>query len=188
MDHTGYGNSMTADDSYLQIGMNFTFYFFGTDYGYNNNIYWNTNCALTFGGASTTYTQWGTGHPIGFLFGQMDRYLYEIYLINTYTSGSYSVKRIKIITVDYSDRSTYSNWEIRLIRGPNYQYIELSMNAMSYRAGYWWCGNYGGFFDVFGNGAALNPPNPIGAGESFVLRSNLNGDTWTYFKNYRVNI
>jgi hypothetical protein len=188
IDFAGYGNSMTADDSYLQIGMNFTFNFFGTDYGSNNNIFWNTNGALTFGSGSGTYTEWGTGHPKGFLLGQMDRYLNAIYLINTYTSGSYSVKRIAIFAVDYSDRNVSSTWEIRLIRGPDYQYIELSMYTMSFRSGYRWCGNNGGFFDVFGNGAALNAGNPIGAGESFVLRSNLNGDTWTYFKNYRVNI
>lgn len=189
IDFAPYTSSMTmVDDSYLRIGMNFTFNFFGTDYGSNNNIFWNTNGALTFGSGSTTYNEWGTGHPIGFLLGQTDRYLNYIYLINTYTSGSYNVKRIVIFAVDYTDRNVSSTWEIRLIRGPDYQYIELSMNTMSFRAGYYWCGNYGGFFDVFGNGAAKYPANPIGAGESFVLRSNLNGDTWTYFRNHRVNI
>ena len=189
LDYAGYGSSMSyTDDSYLQIGMNFTFNFFGTDYGSNNNIFWNTNGAITFGSGSTTWTDWGTSHPIGFLLGQYDRYLNNIYLINTYTSGSYNVKRIVIDMRDYSSPYPDSDWEIRLIRGPDYQYIELSMNSTSYRGGYYWCGNYGGFFDVFGNGAAYGAGNPIGPGESFVLRSNLNGDTWTYFRNHRVNI
>jgi hypothetical protein len=188
MDFAGYGNSMTADDSYLQIGMNFPFYFLGGDYGSNNNIYWNTNGALTFGNANVSYNRWGNGNA-GFLLGQMDRYLNNIYLINTYTSGSYNVKRIVIDMRDYSSPYPDSDWEIRLIRGPDYQYIELSMNSMSYRAGYWWCGSNGSaFFDVFGNGISQTPANPIGAGESFVLRSDLNGNNWTYFRNHRVNI
>ena len=51
-----------ADDSFVGIGtVGFPFFWFGTDYGSSNNIQWNTNNVMTFGGGNNQYSNWSPG-------------------------------------------------------------------------------------------------------------------------------
>jgi hypothetical protein len=181
-----------ADDGYVRISnIDFPFYYLGVDYGNNNNngIWWNTNLALTFGNYSIQFTAWSANTARGILFGQKDSGYIGYYFMPTSFINGYYIKRLILYSSDNST-SYKSTWEIRLIRGPDSQYIELNANEMSSTAGQWTASDMNNFFDMFGIYAISNNYNtiPITAGQSLVLRSDLNGSNWECFKQHYVNI
>jgi uncharacterized repeat protein (TIGR02543 family) len=181
-----------ADDGYVRISnIDFPFYYLGVDYGNNNNngIWWNTNLALTFGNYSFQFTAWSANTARGILFGQKDSMYIGYYFMPTSFINGYYIKRLILYSRD-NGTSYKSTWEIRLIRGPDFQYIELNANEMSSTAGQWTASDMNNFFDMFGIYAISNNYNtiPITAGQSLVLRSDLNGYNWECFKQHYVNI
>lgn len=174
-----------VDDSYGGIGtVGFPFYWFGADYGSSSAIYWNTNQALTFGNASTQYTNWSPGTARGVLMGQYDRRTNWSRFYTPYTTNSHSVKRINVNQANYYATSgSEIQMEIRLIRGPEYQYIEIRMAYWAAGTGGQWVLSDGGSFYYPFSGAP-----PVGTGASVVLRGDLNGYNWVAYNNYYMNI
>lgn len=183
-DYTNAVNYVSGDDTYAQIGMNFVFNLFGVDYGSNNNIYWNSNHAITFGTASSQYSQWGVGTGRGFLFGQMDRWTNQFYVFPTTTNNGYTIKRFLLNGTDYANRGENILWEFRLIRGPTNQYIELRVQSNPSTVGMWYLSDLVNWINVFGNPWGF----PVGNGGSLVLQSDLNGNNWTMYTGHYVNI
>ena len=173
-----------ADDSSTSIGtIGFVFNYFGTDHGTNSTVYWNTNNVLQFGTNVGTIT-WSATTGRGILMGNADRRTNWATTFPTYTSNSHSIKKILVNQANYYGTSgTEIQMEIRLIRGPSYQYIELRMALWAAaNAGAWNLTNGSTFFNVF-SGAP-----PIGTGASLVMRSDLNGSNWTVFNNRYINL
>jgi len=183
-DLTNAVNYLSADDSYVQMGINFPFYFFNTDYGSTNLVFWNSNSAITFNNGSSQYSQWGPGTARGFLFGQMDRYTNQFYVFPTTTNNGYTIKRFLLNGTDWANRGQNILWEFRLIRGPQYQYIEFRVQSNPSTVGLWYLSDFSNWINVFGNPYGF----PIGNGQSLVLQSDLNGNSWTMYAGYYVNI
>jgi hypothetical protein len=174
-----------ADDSYASIGtVGFSFLWFGVQCGTNNNIWWNTNQALTFASYSNTYSAWSPGTARGLTLGQSDRRTNWSTQFSPYTSNNHSIKRFIVTQANYySGGGNEIQMEIRLIRGPSYQYIELRMAYWAASTGGLWNLSDGGsFYNVF-SGAP-----PIGTGASLVIRGDLNGYNWQAFNNHYMNL
>lgn len=171
-----------VDDSSASIGtVGFSFFFFGTDY--NNNIFWSTNQVLQFGTNTGTIT-WSATTGRGILLGNYDRRTNWSRHFPTYTSNNHSIKRLVVNHANYYGTSgSEIQMEIRLIRGPQYQYVEVRMAYWAAGSGgNWNLTNGGGYYNVF-SGAP-----PVGSGASVVLRSDLNGNGWQAFNNHYVNL
>jgi hypothetical protein len=179
----GFSNT---DDSFSGIGTVGQFFWFGNDWGSSNNVQWCTNAVLTFGGGSTQYTPWGPGTGRGVLIGQADRMIqtsYPAHQFNPYTSNNHSIKRLIVTQMDYDYRWVIVQYEIRLIRGPAYQYIEIRIGGYnSPIGGIWNISDGGSFYNVF-SGAP-----PVGANGSVVLRGDLNGYNWQAFNGHYINL
>ena len=174
-----------ADDSFAGIGTVFQFFWFGTDYGSGNNIQWTTNNVMTFGGGSTQYTNWAANVRPGVLMGQYDRRTnYSTQFAPTSNNG-YNIKRFIVVQHNYYSGSAGNEiqMEIRLLRGPAYQYIEIRMAN-------WSAGN-GGSWNISDGGSFYNPftaAPPVGTGASVVLRGSLTGTNWVAYNNYYMNL
>jgi hypothetical protein len=146
--YTGFldasGNRNSIDDAGIQIptgGMDF--FFFGTNYGAADNIYWNTNNAITFGqipDQNTVSISKDTWPAI--LLGNYDRYCTGLYYksFSTQTKGGAQFK-ILVIQAHFSNYftdttgspagpSTAGKYHIRLIReqsAAKRQWVEVSV-------------------------------------------------------------
>lgn len=194
LDTTG-GNAQIntdTDDGYVQIAnIDFPFFWLGVNYGNNNNngIYWNTNQAITFGNYSIQHLAWSPSTARGILLGKADKDTKSFHSMPTITRGSYKIKRLVIYNYNHATSWITSTWEIKLVRG-DYQYIELRVAAISTtNFGQWVASDNTNWFDIFGIGSngAVSTSNPISVGESLVLRSDLNGNNWTCFKNHYLD-
>jgi hypothetical protein len=176
-----------VDDSFAGIGnVAFPFFWFGVDYGSSNNIQWTTNNVMTFGGGSSQYTNWGPNVRPGVLMGQYDRRTTYSTQFAPYSSNGHNIKRFIAVQHNYySGSGGYEiQMEIRLIRGPAYQYIEIRMAN-------WAAGTVGGIWNISDGGSFYNPFSaapPVGTGQSVVLRGDLNGYNWQAFNNRYVNL
>jgi hypothetical protein len=171
-----------ADDSSASIGtMNFPFFFFGVDY--NNNIFWSSNQVLQFG-TNVGTINWSATTGRGILLGNFDRRANSTRHFPTYIINNHSIKRLSINHANsYSLSGSEIQMEIRLIRGPQYQYVEIRMAQWTARSGgNWNLTNGSSYYNVF-SGAP-----PVGTGASVVLRSDLNGNGWQAFNNHYVNL
>jgi hypothetical protein len=172
-----------SDDGYAGIGTVFPFFWFGTDWGSGNNIQWCTNNVMTFGGGSTQYQNWIPSTGKGVLMGQLDRLTNWCTQFPPSTSNGYNIKRFIV-----NQRSWYNTpgsdiqMEIRLIRGPAYQYIEIRMAYWIGAGGIWNISDGTSFYNPF-SGAP-----PVGSGASVVLRGNLLGNNWVAYNNYYMNL
>lgn len=138
------GIRLAIDDAGIQIptgGMDF--FFFGTNYGAADNIYWNTNNAITFGQIpNQTVVSISKNTVPAILLGNYDRYCSGLY----YRSFSTVIKggaQFKILTIQahfsnyYTDTtsspqgpSTAGKYHIRLIReqsAAKRQWVEVSV-------------------------------------------------------------
>lgn len=187
----GTGFMTNVDDSYALVpnDITFTFYWLGIETG--GSIYWNSNGGISFknsSGASTftnSYPTWAASSVSGLLLGVNDRWTNVANYFSISTNGSYTIKRFWIQNRNYynvNDANNYQQYDIRLIRGPNYQYIEVCVISLPSTAGQWDMTNGTTFNNIF-NGVA-----PVAAGGSFVLRSDLTGNNWVLYKNYYVNV
>jgi hypothetical protein len=177
----------SSDDSFAGIGVvGFPFFWFGTDWGSGNNVQWCTNNVLTFGGGSSQYATWAPTTGRGVLLGQADRWTNWGNQFTPTTNNNHSIKRIIVSQSDYSNRGVSIEYDIRLIRGPAYQYIEVRFgNWNSGNAGLWQVSDGGTFYNTF---TAGQNTLPVSAFQSFVLRGDLNGYNWVHFPNRFVNV
>jgi hypothetical protein len=173
------------DDGVSGIGTVFQFFWFGVDWGSSNNIQWCTNNVLTFGGGSTRYLSWSASTGKGVLMGQHDRMTNWAKQFGPTTSNGFNIKKIIVNQRNYY--GTYGEeiqMEIRLLRGPAYQYIEIRMaNWSAAQSGYHWNVSDGTtFYNTF-SGAP-----PVGTGQSVVLRGSLTGTNWIAYNNHYMNL
>jgi len=138
------GNPRVIDDAGIKIpsgGMDF--FFFGTNYGASDNIYWNTNNAITFGQMpdQTVVSISKTTVP-AILLGNYDRYCTGLYY-RSFTSITKGGAQFKILVIQahfsnyYTDTTgtpagpvTNGKYHIRLIReqaGAKRQWVEVSV-------------------------------------------------------------
>jgi hypothetical protein len=173
------------DDGFGVIPINFDFYFFGTNYGngLNSGIYWNTNNVIGFGPGNGTIT-WVANTGRGILLGNVDRRTNTFYYSSTQTSSGYSFITCLLFAQNiYNDGVPNAvQFQIRIFRGSSYQYIEIRCKQAASTAGAFNITNGTTFQNTYG--AYSN----MVANQSFVLQSDLNGNNWTFFNNYYVNI
>jgi len=174
-----------VDDSFTGIGTVFQFFWFNTDYGSGNNIQWTTNNVMTFGGGSSQYTNWAANVRPGVLMGQYDRRTNYATQFAPTSSNGFNIKRFIVVQHNYYSGSAGNEiqMEIRLLRGPAYQYIEIRM-------AYWGAGT-GGIWNISDGGSFYNPFSgapPVGTGASVVLRGSLTGTNWVAYNNHYMNL
>ena len=175
-----YFISNKTDDSFSGIGVVGTFFWFGIDWGSSNNVQWCTNSGLTFGGGSNFYSPWAPSTARGVLLGQADRMTRWGYQYNPYTFGDHTIKRFIVSQTDYANQNAVVEYEIRLIRGPKFQFIEIRFGEFTSGGGQWNISDGASFYNVF----SATPP--VGAYESLLLKGDLNGYNWQVFNNYTV--
>lgn len=173
-----------VDDIGVTFPVPFDFFFFGTNYGngLNTGIYWNTNNVIGFGTTNNTIS-WNAGTGRGILIGNRDRRTNTFHYSSTAsTYQGYSYIRIVLICQNtYSDGIPNAiQWEIRLFRGSLYQYVEVRASTAPATGGGWNITNGTTFQNTYGSFTNVT------AGSSFVLRSDANGNNWTFFNNSRI--
>jgi len=190
-----YGNITSpnldnTNNQFASIGtVGFDFYWFGINYGINNNIFWSTNNAITFGTGIAINTPWTATTAKGVLIGQANRYTIQIRQYppeDDVTNELIYKHKIKQLYVEASDTAGNANppikMEISLIRGRIYQYIEIIVINWDIGGGIWNISDGSIFYNPFIS--STNPP--IGTNRSVVLRGNLNGTDWVAFNDYSM--
>lgn len=141
------GNKV-LDDSSIPIPMGgMDFYFFGTNHGLLNTVYWNSNCVITFGGSYSLVTASFSSNTIpAILLGNMDRATSELYYgTNTIYNLGTPLVTITTVFVYFSDYYTDSSnfeagkYRIRFIResaGQKRQWVEVSVISTTNQVGY----------------------------------------------------
>jgi len=175
----------------------FPFYFFNFDYGSESNMFWNKSQTLKF---IYLISKFNIKSDLRLYFESGRPVTRSVYTFDTYTSNNHSIKRF--ISTNTDELNSYkefdSNIEIRLIRGPIYQYIEVNM---IYNNKYFqdWQNSFRWFMSEGDKWHFIFAPKdnpskymfstpPVESGGSFVLRSDLNGNNWELFKNYYVKL
>ena len=157
----GYLYPNTLDDAIIPIPSGgYSFKVFGTDYGANNQIFWNTNNALLFGNLFGSQATYGgrnyidvPGNTIpAVLLGNYDRRINAIYT-SRYPMERYTIIKLLVFFENYyTDHTTPvsdGKFEIRLIRelvAKNRQWIDVRVVATPAISGYAYNTgiNYGG--------------------------------------------
>jgi hypothetical protein len=132
------------DDGFIQIPTGSRdFYFFGTNYGGNNNIFWYTNNALTFGSSTSRVPSISKDFLPSILLGNYDRICSSLYYSSYFTQDTlFSVIVIIVYFSDYyTDTSNFAQgkYQIRLIRelkGNNRQWVEVTVISSVPSPGY----------------------------------------------------
>lgn len=174
---SGYGSQSpipgVLDDSFIQIPMaGNDFNFFGTNYGAADNVYWNSNNALTFGsGFSTNIVSISHDTAEAILFGNYDRLTSDIYYSHSASAdNNFNITKILVKFADYYTNTTNLDagiYQIRLIKevsGEKRQWIEVSIIASPPFPGYsnnpsvsYPSGNNGLGQPQDSNGSAIDP-------------------------------
>jgi hypothetical protein len=140
-----FGGSPTIDDLCIQIPTGSRdFYFFGTNYGGNNNIFWNTNNALTFGSFGPPHIVSISKNTVpAILLGNYDRLCSALYYSSYFTPDNlFSVIVIVVYFSNYYTDTTnlsQGKYQVRLIRelkGNNRQWVEVTVISSVPSPGY----------------------------------------------------
>jgi hypothetical protein len=135
----------TVDDISIQIPMGGQdFYFFGTNYGATNTIYWNTNNAITFGYMADQHLVSISANTIpAILLGNYDRLLSSIFYANYDSQNNlFRITKLVIAFSNYfTDTSNLSagKLQIRFIRengGQQRQWVEVGIISSLSSPGY----------------------------------------------------
>ena len=169
------------DDDFAKIGViGFPFYWFGTDYGSLDDIYWNTNTALTFGGGSWNYRDWKATNAKGVLMGQKDRRTVIARQFAPFVQNGHDIKRI-VVKQDnsFKDGGSGIQMEILLMRGKvlPIQYIVIRMGLWNSTnaAGIWNISDGKDFKNIF------EGTPPVGTGNTVVLIGDAYGIDWASY-------
>jgi len=164
------GNKV-LDDSSIPIPMGgMDFYFFGTNHGLLNTVYWNSNCVITFKETYNLITASFRSNTIpAILLGNMDRATSELYYgTNTIYNLGTPLVTITTVFVYFSDYYTDSTnfeagkYRIRFIResaGQKRQWVEVSVISTTNQVGY---SNNNTVTYPSGNDASGNPMDSNG--------------------------
>jgi hypothetical protein len=140
-----FGGNPTIDDLCIQIPTGSRdFYFFGTNYGGNNNIFWNTNNALTFGSFGPPHIVSISKNTVpAILLGNYDRLCSALYYSSYFTPDTlFSVIVIVVYFSNYYTDTTnlsQGKYQVRLIRelkGNNRQWVEVTVISSVPSPGY----------------------------------------------------
>jgi hypothetical protein len=183
---TSLAGVIGQDDAAATIpGINFDFYFFGTNYGngLNLGIYWSSNNVLGFGNPDSTIS-WTATTGKGVLIGNLDRRTNNFYYSTTQSSSGYSYLNCLLFAQNiYNDGIANAvQFQLRFFRGPASQYIEVRCKQAPSTAGVYNITNGSAFQNTYG--AFTN----MVANQSYVLESDLNGNNWTFYNNYYINL
>lgn len=175
------------------IPLNMDFFFYGTNYGkgLNSGVNWNMNSVFAFGAPGNI--AWSATRR-GILLSTVTNPPAN-YAIRSTTSLYYSpvvvigsTQYIRLVLFAQNSETSSPNqvqWEIRIFRTPTNQYFEINMSTI-YSAPT--AGTVR--FDI-SNGTAYQNTfsgyTPT-VGNSCVLSSDLNGNTWTLYQNSYINI
>ena len=175
------------DDAAATIpGINFNFYFFGTNYGngLNSGIYWSTNNVLGFGTPDSTIS-WNATTGRGILIGNLDRRTNNFYYSPTLSGSGYNyIKCILYAQNVFNDGTPNAiQLELRFFRGPSNQYVEVRCKQAPLSPGTYNITNGSAFQNTF-----ISPFTNMVANQSFVLASDTNGNNWVLYNNYFINI
>jgi hypothetical protein len=187
-----------VDDNAANIPTNasFNFNFFGTNYGLanTNGIYWSSNNVLGFGSANATIN-WSANTGRGILLGNRDRRCTTCWYSPMTTSGTSQIMSILASFQNYysAGSANEGQMQIRLIRSSTKQYIEVRVYKGSGGAnggaitttGTWNLTDNTTFQGTFGS--TFNTTFPAD-NTSFVLSSDLAGNTWTFSASSYVGI
>ena len=122
----------------------------------------------------------------GILLGQTDRMTNWANQWEPYTDNNHTIKRFIVNQTDYNNRGTVIEYEIRLIRGPVYQYIEIRFGSWnSGNIGLWQLSDGVTFYNTFTAGQNVLQ---VSTNQSLVLRGDLNGYNWVNFPNHYMNL
>lgn len=175
-----------ADDSFGYVPLPFPFYFYGNNFSNSTPVtnpafYWNTNNVLGFGNGNGSIG-WSVANP-AILIGNADRRTNTFFYSGIQTSGTTNYMNMLLWAQNFYNDSTPNviRYQIRFFRSPNYQYVELRINGFGATQGNWNITNGSAYQDLFSGYTAT-------AGTSWVLRSDLNGNNWTFSNNYYINI
>ncbi len=174
------------DDAAATIpGINFDFYFFGTNYGngLNSGIYWSSNNVLGFGTPDSTIT-WTATTGKSILIGNYDRRTNNFYYSTTQSVGGYSYLNCLLFAQNvYNDGIANAiQFQLRFFRGPSEQYVEVRCKQAPSIAGSYNITNGSSFQGTYGSFTNMT------ANQSYVLSSDLNGNNWTLYNNYYINL
>jgi len=140
-----FNGKRIIDDGSIQIPTGGRdFFFFGTNYGAANNIYWNSNNALTFSPMSDPHIVSISKNSVpAILIGNYDRMCSALYHSSYFSPGNlFSVLVIVAYFTDYyTDTSNFAQgkYQIRLIReinGSKRQWVELTVISEVASPGY----------------------------------------------------
>ena len=177
------------DDGASYVPFDMDFLFFGSNYrslGRQGGLYWNTNNVFGFGTSNGTIN-WLSNTGLGVLLGNTDRRTNTFAVTSTIQTASNTnfINSVLYAQNIFNDGVLSSlQWQMRLLRSPNWQYIEVRMSTVGATNGNWNITNGTTFQGTFGARAAT-----AGAkGSSFVLRSDLNGENWTLYYSYYIDL
>ncbi len=176
------------DDGFGYIPINMDFFFFGNNYRNSSNapgLYWNTNNVFGFGTGNNTIS-WTATTGQGILLGNTDRRTNNFsYSPVSNLSNTNYINTVLYAQNLYNDgiQSTIQ-WQMRLLRSPSFQYVEVRMSTVGATQGQWNITNGTTFQNTFGSFAT----NAGQKGSSFVLRSDLNGFNWSLFYGTYINL
>lgn len=198
------GLTFPNDDGYAYLpftGMDF--YFFGTNYGNSDgttpstSIYMCTNYAFGFGQGFFNFNNWPANQP-AILFDFFDSANFASYVSPPQNGIISGVKYVRIVATgtDYvsnsiNDPTVKKAYEIYYVRDNCFQYMQFNCSvedAVGFdRSQYVSVSNITNgttFQNTFGAFGA-NPSNTEGpqAGNSYVIKSDLNGNNWEFFQN-----
>jgi hypothetical protein len=178
------------DDAAATFPVNFDFFFFGSNYGSgaNSGIYWSSNNVLGFGTPDSTIT-WTAVTGRGILLGNYDRRCNNFYYYSptrTFSPTGSGLTYYYIDTLIYA-QNVYNDgvpnaiqFQMRLFRSSVDQYVEIRCKQAPSTAGTYNITNGVVFQNTYGAFANMV------ANQSFVLRSNNTGSTWTLYNNYYI--
>jgi len=139
-----YDGGPVIDDGFVQIPTGGRdFYFFGTNYGATNNIYWFSNNALTFGPFAPPYRASISKNTLpAILIGQYDRLCSALYYSTYISQQGFSVITLLVYFSNYYTDTTNldkGKYQIRLIRelnGDRRQWVEVTVISEVASPGY----------------------------------------------------
>jgi hypothetical protein len=142
---TDYGGPLLnrLDDGSVRIPTAGDFFFFGINYAAANNIYWNSNNALTFGTISDNTVSFSRNKIPAILIGNYDRATSKIYSSSYFSQANlFSVTVILVYFSNYFTDTTnldQGKYQIRLIReinGNKRQWVEVTVISEVASPGY----------------------------------------------------
>ena len=175
--------SVYQDDVANPWNLPMDFYFLGTNYGKNLNggMGWCSNFVISFS-LSGNDINWPVTKP-GVLLGNADRATNTFHYSGLQTAGS-----VQYVNCVLQGQNIFNDglafvvkYQYRLIRDPQYQYIEVRAATAPASQGTWRVvsGPPGGNV-ILATGAY------VGTGTSGVWRSSVTGTNWTWFANSYV--